>query len=45
VPWFHENALLQVDGRDDDLADVGPVALLADLRSSPWNCRDLIRSV
>jgi hypothetical protein len=23
VPWFHENALLQVDGRDDDLADDG----------------------
>jgi hypothetical protein len=23
VPWFHENALLQVDGGDDDLADDG----------------------
>jgi hypothetical protein len=23
VPWFHENALLQVDGSDDDLADDG----------------------
>ena len=23
VPWFHENALLQGEGRDDDLADDG----------------------
>jgi hypothetical protein len=23
LPRFHENALLQVDGRDDDLADDG----------------------
>jgi hypothetical protein len=29
VPWFHENALLQVDARDDGRATTAPVALLA----------------
>jgi len=41
VPWFHENALLQVDGRDDDLTDDGAgLRCWREFEDSAWRARD-----
>lgn len=35
VPWFHENALLQTDGRDDDPSDDGTGCAPGEIRVPP----------